>query len=138
MNKFIGAIIQNPKYGFLLQQRTKDAPTYPLRWSLFGGAVEAKETPKQAILRELQEEINLGPDKIKQIKVVQRNIQKNGNLQIIFYLETSASLKDLTLKEGKQMKFATKEKLFRRKFAFNIKEVLEKFLNLPSLDPQSP
>jgi len=57
--KFVGAIIENPKYGFLLQQRDEKASSYPLCWTLFGGKVEEGEKPKAALFRELKEEIKL-------------------------------------------------------------------------------
>lgn len=52
--KFVGVIIANPKNGFLLQQRDKKAPTFPLFWTLFGGVVKKSETPKKVLLRELK------------------------------------------------------------------------------------
>jgi 8-oxo-dGTP diphosphatase len=126
--KFVGAIIQNLKFGYLLQQRDDKAPSFPLCWSLFGGEVEPGETPEQAIIRELQEEIGIKSNQIKNIEKVQENIQSNGNTQIIFYLLINARLRELSLKEGQQMEYVKKYNLFNREFAFNIKEVLENFL----------
>jgi len=125
---FVGAVIQNENHEFLLQQRDEKALTYPLCWTLFGGKVEPGETPKQAILRELIEEINLTPDLISDIRQIQKNNQRNGSVQFIFHIQTKAKLTDLTLKEGQQMVFIEKTHLFNRNFAFNIRGVLKKFL----------
>jgi mutator protein MutT len=125
---FVGAIIQNDAQEFLLQQRDERAPTYPLCWTLFGGKVEPGETPKRAILRELEEELELTSDSVVKIRQIQKNIQDNGVIQIIFHVQTKASLADLTLKEGKQVLFVGRDKLFGRNFAFNIKDVFEKFV----------
>ena len=36
--------------------------THPMQWSLFGGMMEENEQPKNALLRELSEEMNFIPD----------------------------------------------------------------------------
>lgn len=128
LNQFVGAIIENPKYGFLLQLRDEKAPTYQLCWTLFGGKVKSGETSRNAILRELKEEINLKKDRISHCKVIQRNIQRTGEVQIVFYIQTAAKLTDLSLREGKQMKYVRFNDLFNREFAFNVEEVFQKHL----------
>ena len=49
----------------LLCKRTLDAPIHPAYWSLFGGRIEPGERPKQAALREVQEELGIPSNKIK-------------------------------------------------------------------------
>ena len=49
----------------LLCKRTLDAPIHPAYWSLFGGRIEPGEQPKQAALREVQEELGIPPNKIR-------------------------------------------------------------------------
>lgn len=46
---------------FLLQHRDHDAPTYPDYWGFFGGAIEAGESPIEALRREAQEELRYDP-----------------------------------------------------------------------------
>jgi 8-oxo-dGTP diphosphatase len=43
---------------FLLQHRTHDAPTYPNYWAFFGGGLEDGETPRDALRREILEELD--------------------------------------------------------------------------------
>jgi mutator protein MutT len=126
--RFVGAIIENSKCGFLLQQRDEQAPTFPLYWTLFGGKVEEGEYPKKALFRELKEEIGFTRDFIISCKRVQRNLQDNGAIQHIYYLQTKVEVNQLSLKEGKQMQYISRKDLFNRKFAFNIGEVLRSFL----------
>ncbi|MDP7069141.1 MAG: NUDIX domain-containing protein, partial [Candidatus Peribacteraceae bacterium] len=53
-------IFRNTEERILLQFRDSGAPTAPLMWSFFGGVADsADETPEQAIVREVQEELHM-------------------------------------------------------------------------------
>lgn len=56
------AILRDPQGRYLLQHRD-DLPHiwFPDTWGLFGGAIEADETPEVALRRELREEIGVAP-----------------------------------------------------------------------------
>lgn len=54
------AVIQDTVGRVLLLQRGATAPTFPGHWGPVTGLVEAGETPAEAALREMQEEIGLG------------------------------------------------------------------------------
>jgi mutator protein MutT len=127
--QFVGAIIEHPQKGFLLQQRDKHAPSFPLRWTLFGGGVMKNESPQKAIVRELAEEIGLNQQHIVSCRQIQRNFQANGAVQFIYHIQTTIEISRLELKEGKQLKYVKKQHLFKYRFAFNIKDVFQKFLN---------
>ena len=126
--KFVGAIIENEKSEILLQKRDARAPTFKNCWTLFGGKVETGETPRAALLRELAEELSLTSNLISKCKVIQKNVQNNDSVQYVFLVEITAKLADLKLKEGVEMKFINRKNLFKRKFAFNIREVLKTYL----------
>jgi 8-oxo-dGTP pyrophosphatase MutT (NUDIX family) len=49
-------------YEFYLQKRTQSAPTNPGLFSVFGGGIEENETPEQALLREVAEELAYTPE----------------------------------------------------------------------------
>lgn len=59
----VAALIVTEDGRYLLQRRD-DRPDiwYPGHWGLFGGAVEANETPRAALQRELREELELDVD----------------------------------------------------------------------------
>lgn len=53
-----------PSGHYVLQRRTDNAPRSPGRLGLFGGGIEAGESPEECIVRELKEETSLEVDKL--------------------------------------------------------------------------
>lgn len=123
----VGAIIENFRGEFLLQHRTPGAPSYPSTWTIFGGIVEGKETLREAILRELNEELEMEEKHMILFKKIQENTIEDGVKQTIFYILTDSEVSDFTLKEGDDFEFVKPKELFNRDFGFNIKEVFEKY-----------
>lgn len=138
-NEFVGAIVLDAnKQNVLLQKRDANPATFPLCWTLFGGGVEdIDQSAEIAVRRELQEEIHLAPDHIRSIKEVQRNVQPNGNTQVIFevVLVPGLELTDLTLSEGEEMRFFPLQNVLsvELKFGFNIEEVLQRYIADPHI-----
>jgi len=124
----VGAIIKNTNNEYLLQQRDEHAPTFKHHWTLFGGQVEEGEKPEEALLRELEEEIELNPSAIESIELIQTNVNDNGVIQYIFEVTTNVLIEDLTLHEGETMMYIPEASLFNREFAFNIKDVFKKYI----------
>ena len=54
---FSGAIILTASNQLLLQQRSDQTRSFPGYLSMFGGKIEDNETPTQALIRELHEEL---------------------------------------------------------------------------------
>ncbi len=61
----VPAIIKNSRGEILLGKRGKNLLTYPGYWGLPGGLIEYGETIKQAIKRELKEELGVDSEFIK-------------------------------------------------------------------------
>ncbi len=59
MKKSVVCIIENNKKELLLQKKTMTYKKNPGVWTFFGGVVDKGETPKEAIIRELKEEIGI-------------------------------------------------------------------------------
>ena len=57
--KSVVCIIENDKKELLLQKKTMAYKKWPGVWTFFGGIVEKKESVKDAIIRELKEEIGI-------------------------------------------------------------------------------
>ena len=58
----VGALFVSSKTNRILLNLRAAHKTHPQHWSLWGGMVEENEKPKEALLRELSEEMNFVPD----------------------------------------------------------------------------
>ncbi len=61
VSAFIPYKFQDGEWRVFLQKRTEDAPASPGFFGLFGGGMEPDETPEQALLREVREELDYYP-----------------------------------------------------------------------------
>src|SRR3989344_3404718 len=77
-----GALIFNDAGQLLLVK-----PHYKDYWSIPGGIIDKEESPRQACLREVEEEIGIKLESVKFLCVdwVSTKGDKNENLQFIFY-----------------------------------------------------
>lgn len=112
------AIIVAPRRRFLLQHRdAKPDIWFPDSWSLFGGAVERGETPGQAVLRELGEEIAFVPREIRYFTQVAWDFAAWGlgiKLRYIFEVPIADEEVDrLVLHEGQAMRLFTADEALR-------------------------
>ena len=87
---------------YLLQLRDNN-PTivYPGCWGLFGGSIEEGESPREAIARELQEEIQYVPEEIHEFRQYQ---QQNRQINVC-YGKIEVSISELRLQEGMDLGF---------------------------------
>ena len=65
----VAGVLRNSKDEILLIQRPKDKPMAGL-WEFPGGKIELGETPEEALVRELREEIALTPVQFKPLSFV--------------------------------------------------------------------
>ena len=54
--------IQGGKILIYFQKKAKDAPRWPDYFGFFGGGLEGKETPEEALRREIKEELDFAPE----------------------------------------------------------------------------
>jgi 8-oxo-dGTP diphosphatase len=100
----------------LLQHRTEDAPLWPGYWGLFGGGIDGNETPKQAIEREIFEELHYPLPEIRLFLVMDIDRQDYAGTRYIFLASYDNKTK-LEMGEGQGMGW------------FNIDEALSLKLN---------
>lgn len=130
-----GALLVNPRGEILLQQRD-DRPEllFPGCWTMFGGAMEAGETPDKAVQRELDEEIEQGHLPL----TLWRNFThhqavgpENSQLievdQYIYKGRIDLPTASIPLHEGQALGFFNLEDLDDLPIAFNFKQVFREF-----------
>lgn len=121
---FAGVIIERKdgKMLFQLRDNKKSIPN-PNKWWIFGGGINPNETPIDAAVRELKEEINLHIEK-KDLKLIKKKQLKTRKVYI-YKLKLYRKMPKLKLKEGQKMKFMSKDEILKKD---NVVSTLRKFL----------
>jgi 8-oxo-dGTP pyrophosphatase MutT (NUDIX family)/GNAT superfamily N-acetyltransferase len=118
----VGAILVNARGEILLQQRdNKPGLLYAGCWSTFGGAVEADETPDEAVRRELREEIELEPAlTLWQTFTHEYVYQGQPTLveQYVYYGAVDRDSHEIALNEGQALGFFSRDDLESLPVAF--------------------
>ncbi|MBC8284310.1 MAG: NUDIX domain-containing protein [Nitrospinae bacterium] len=120
------------KLNFALQLRDND-PTIPAsgQWSLFGGGIEGTETPKDAIIREIKEELSVTTCDFEFLGCVEYYCSfKKEDIHISFFVA------DITpfwgthhLTEGQDVQFFSFEKIPELKIPEIFRELIYNFHN---------
>ena len=107
-------IFRNEEGKILLQYRDSGPPMDPLSWSLFGGSVEAGETPTEGVLREMKEELGLEllPTDVRLLSETVRTLP-DGRHQTVYFFEGVQPLVwgMFLIHEGAGAAFLTKDEI---------------------------
>jgi mutator protein MutT len=113
----------------LLQHRTKDTKILPDYWAFFGGSVKDNETPKEAAIREVYEELNFTAKDPKLI--MRQGFELFGKNQIKnVFIELCKDKSSLKLKEGQDWGWFSIDETINLQMIFHDREVLEKISKL--------
>lgn len=105
MNQVATALLFDCHNKLLIYLRDdKPEISYPGYWDLFGGRVEEGETPEQALVRELKEELNIDVEQFEFYKTFQSPTETNPNVKFVYVVKIAEPADSLTLYEGQYLK----------------------------------
>lgn len=116
--RVVSCWIMNKEGKILLQKRAKAKLKNPGKWAKTGGQIDTKETPDEAIQREVKEEIGIEVPK-EQVKLV--SIRKNGkpnryfSYNYIFIVDYTIDDYTLQKEEVEKVKYFTIEEIEKAK-----------------------
>jgi len=107
--------IKNDQNDYLIQQRNKATDTIPYQWAPTAGAVQAGETPLEAVIREAKEELGLRLQ-ASDLHYVKTWVKENhlGNVILdVFYVHKNIEISQIHIDpiEVKQVAYASLEKI---------------------------
>jgi 8-oxo-dGTP diphosphatase len=100
-------ILTNRENEVLLQLRDKDHSHTGCR-AMFGGHIDGNETPEEALIREIKEEINYD---IEEYSFIKESVLEEFGKIYLFHGYVDVPLEQLTLREGDDFRFFSLEDL---------------------------
>ncbi|KQC14306.1 MAG: hypothetical protein APR63_14595 [Desulfuromonas sp. SDB] len=130
MNKIrpqCGLILENEKGEILLQLRdNKMEIPYPNCWGTFGGQVEEGESPEEAIIREIKEEIGYS---LEQPEYFGNFPYQGYDIYMFKKVDSDIQIEKLKVQEGQAARFFSEEKLKELEFAFNCRYIVKYYFD---------
>jgi len=130
MKEIAAIILENDKGEFLLYLRDNkpDIP-FPDYWDLIGGHVEEGETPEQALVREVKEELDID---LKEYTFYKKYVCLTGdayeNTKYIYKGRINLPIEKVTLLEGVRPQYFTRAEIPDVKFANILKSIVMDYI----------
>ncbi|MDX9948536.1 MAG: NUDIX domain-containing protein [Bacteroidales bacterium] len=126
MRQIAQIILENDDGEFLLYLRDgKPGIPFPHHWDMIGGHVEEGETPEEALIREVKEEIDFD---LKDYTFFKEYVCLEGdaypNIKYIYTGRIGLPLEEIPLLEGDRLQFFTREEIPDVKFANILKKIM--------------
>jgi len=132
MKKIAAIILENDEGELLLYLRdNKPGIPFPLHWDLIGGHVEEGETPEEALVREVKEELDYD---LKDFSFFKEYTCLEGdaypNIKYIFHAKFNVPPEEITLLEGERPQYFKKEEIPGVKFANMLKDIVLDYIEM--------
>ena len=126
MKQIAQILFENDKGEFLLYLRDgKPGIPFPHHWDMIGGHVEEGETPEEALVREVREEIDF---ELKDYSFFRKYECLEGdaypNIKYIYHGRINLPVGEIILLEGDRLQYFTREEIPDVKFANILKRIM--------------
>lgn len=139
MTEIAAIILENSKGELLLALRdNKPGIPFPNHWDLIGGHVEDGETPEEALVREVKEELDID---IKEYTFFKKYECLTGdayeNTKYIYTGKINIPIEEVTLLEGERPQYFSREEIPDLKFANIIKMIVMEYIESISISEKN-
>jgi 8-oxo-dGTP diphosphatase len=134
MKTIAAIILENDEGEFLLYLRDNkpDIP-FPDHWDLIGGHVEDGETPEEALVREVKEELDIELPEYNFYKIFEcLTGDAYENMKYIYTGKINIPIEEITLLEGVRAQYFKKEEIPGVKFANILKDIVTDYIKSKS------
>ena len=130
MKEIAAIILENDAGEFLLYLRdNKPGIPFPGYWDLIGGHVEEGETPEEALVREVREELGI---ELKEYSFYKKYECLTGdayeNIKYIFTGRINIPVEEITLLEGVRPQYFSRKEIPNVKFANILKSIVMEYI----------
>ena len=130
MKQIAAIIFENDKKEILLYLRDdKPGIPFPRHWDLIGGHVEEGETPEEALVREVKEELNID---LKEFRFFRKYECLEGdaypNIKFIYTGRINIPIEEITLLEGDRPQYFAYHEIPDVKFANILKSIVMDYI----------
>ncbi|MCX6302796.1 MAG: NUDIX domain-containing protein [Bacteroidia bacterium] len=131
MKQIAAIIFESDKGEFLFYLRdNKPGIPFPLHWDLFGGHVEEGETPEEALVREVKEELDYDLKDYRFFRKYECSVgDAYPNVKYIFSGRFSLPVEEITLLEGEYVRYFKREEIPGIKFANILKDIVLDYID---------
>jgi 8-oxo-dGTP diphosphatase len=109
MKRVVAAIILNNNGQILVCQRTRHQPM-PLKWEFPGGKIEEGEQPRDALRRELEEELGIEATIGNEVVRIQHEYPSGGSVELRFF-EVRSYQGEIENRIFREIRWANREEL---------------------------